>query len=292
MDSQDVKAAEEAAERCTDLGFLKMWGFDDCCSRYQTRDGFVYNHVAKNASSSSDNNSQNLGFEFDVSSDNNSQNLGFEFDVGTKLQSNAASDDATVIASMSDRLSLRATVKNQATEISEQIKGQIYIPNVRFAASIYIACRQNGMALSIKDISSVADGAKQSKITSAVRTVVDKLGLPPQLMHIRAAEFAKRYSTDLQMNRQAIKAAEEAAERCTDHVNRSRAPSSVAATVVYIIAQLSYEKKLLKVADIKEATGLDENTIKGTYKDLYPYLSRIIPTWFANANDLKKLRSP
>ncbi|KAG5399750.1 hypothetical protein IGI04_014357 [Brassica rapa subsp. trilocularis] len=252
-----------------------MWGFDDCCSRYQTSDGFMYNHVTKNAS---------------PSSDDNLQKLGFDLDVGTTQQSNASFDDATVIASMSDRLSLLATVKNQATEISEQIKGQINIPNVRFAASIYIACRQNGMALSIKDISSVADGAKQSKITSAVRSVVDKLGLPPQLMHIRAAEFAKRYSTDLQMNSQAIKAAEEAAERCTDHVNRSRAPSSVAATVVYIIAQLSYQKKLLK--DIRDATGLHENTIKGTYKDLYPYLSRIIPTWFANANDLKRLRSP
>ncbi|CAN6837262.1 unnamed protein product [Brassica oleracea] len=130
------------------------------------------------------------------------------------------------------------------------------------------------------------------KITSAVRSVVDKLGLPPQLIHIRAAEFAKRYSTDLQMNRQAIKAAEEAAERCTDHVNRSRPPSSIAAAVVYIIAQLSYEKKLLKVADIKEATGVHVNTIKGTYKDLYPHLPKIIPTWFANANDLKKLHSP
>ncbi|WZY87705.1 hypothetical protein YC2023_044440 [Brassica napus] len=224
------------------------------------------------------------------SSNDNVQKLGFDLDVGSTQQSNASFDDATVIASMSDRLSLLATVKNQATEISEQIKGQINIPNVRSAASIYIACRQNGMALSIKDISSVADGAKQSKITSAVRSVVDKLGLPPQLMHIRAAEFAKRYSTDLQMNSQAIKAAEEAAERCTDHVNRSRAPSSVAATVVYIISQLSYEKKLLK--DIRDATGLHENTIKGTYKDLYPYLSRIIPTWFANANDLKRLRSP
>ncbi|WZZ52186.1 LOW QUALITY PROTEIN: hypothetical protein YC2023_052293 [Brassica napus] len=167
------------------------------------------------------------------------------------------------------------------------------------------------MALSIKDISSVADGAKQSKITSAVRSVVDKLGLPPQLIHIRAAEFAKRYSIDLQMNRQAIKAAEEAAERCTDHVPslfrqflelsrcknpistycRSRPPSSIAAAVVYIIAQLSYEKKLLK--DIKEATGVHVvNTIKGTYKDLYPHLPKIIPTWFANANDLKKLHSP
>ncbi|KAH0884694.1 hypothetical protein HID58_060790 [Brassica napus] len=278
MDSQAVKAAEEAVERCTDHvnRVFKMWGFDDCCSRYQTSDGFVYNHVAKNPSSSSDDNLQKLGFDLDVS---------------TTQQSNASSDDATVIASMSDRLSLRATVK-YIESLNELVTNKGTNKHTqRSAASIYIACRQNGMALSIKDISSVADGAKQSKITSAVRSVVDKLGLPPQLIHIRAAEFAKRYSIDLQMNRQAIKAAEEAAERCTDHVNRSRPPSSIAAAVVYIIAQLSYEKKLLK--DIKEATGVHVvNTIKGTYKDLYPHLPKIIPTWFANANDLKKLHSP
>ncbi|CAH8317531.1 unnamed protein product [Eruca vesicaria subsp. sativa] len=35
-----------------------------------------------------------------------------------------------------------------------------------------------------------------------------------------------------------------------------------------------------------------ENTIKETYKDLYPHLSRIIPKRFVNAWDLKKLHSP
>ncbi|KAH0928376.1 hypothetical protein HID58_014103 [Brassica napus] len=72
-----------------------------------------------------------------------------------------------------------------------------------------------------------------------------------------------------------------------------RSPSSVAASVVYIIAQLSHEKRVL-LKDIKDATGVHENTIRLTYKDLYPYLSRIVPTlaWFANENDLKKLRSP
>nr|VDD09610.1 unnamed protein product [Brassica oleracea] len=155
------------------------------------------------------------------SDDDNLKNLGFDhLAVATTQQSNASSDDATIIASMSDRLNLLATVKNQDTDISEQIKGQINIPNIRFAASIYIACRQNGMTLSIKEISYVADGAEESKITNAVRSVVKKLGLPPQLMHIRAAEFAKRYSTNLQMDSQAVKAAEEAVERCTDHVNR------------------------------------------------------------------------
>ncbi|CAF1849400.1 unnamed protein product [Brassica napus] len=114
MDSQAVKAAEEAVERCTDHvnRVFKMWGFDDCCSRYQTSDGFVYNHVAKNPSSSSDDNLQKLGFDLDVS---------------TTQQSNASSDDATVIASMSDRLSLRATVK--------------YIESLNELVCVFLICR-------------------------------------------------------------------------------------------------------------------------------------------------------
>ncbi|CAH8317534.1 unnamed protein product [Eruca vesicaria subsp. sativa] len=111
-------------------------------------------------------------------------------------------------------------LENQATEISEQIKGQIAKRNVRFAASIYISCRQNGIALSIREISTVSNGAEESKITSAVKSVADRLGLTPQLMHIRAVEFAKRYSTELEMDSEAVKAAEEAAEKCTKHVKR------------------------------------------------------------------------
>ncbi|KAL0867026.1 hypothetical protein Bca101_046144 [Brassica carinata] len=254
-----------------------MWGFNDCCSRCKTNDGFVYDYVTKKISCSDcghsiatiehpkdtsshptsvDTTTEPNNAASSSSDEDNLKNLGFDpLAVATTQQSNASSDDATIIASMSARLKLLATVK-----------GQIAKRNVRFAASIYIACRQNGMALSIREICSVANGAEVSKVSSAVRSVLHKLGLPPQLMHIRAAEFAKRYSTELQMDSQAVKAAEEAAERCTDHVNRP--PSSVAAAVVYIIAQLSHEKKLLKVADMKDATGLHENTIRETYKDL------------------------
>ncbi|KAJ4867955.1 Cyclin family protein [Raphanus sativus] len=296
-----------------------MWGFNDSCSRCKTNDAVVYDYVTKKITCSDCGHfiattdtaflTSDLGTSRNPSSisvattdPNNAssddhlsisdpQKLGFDpLAVATTQQSNASSADATIIASMSDRLNLLATVKNQATEISERTKGEIKGRNVRFAASIYIACRQNGMALSIREISYVADGAEESKITNAVGSVLHKLGLPPQLMHIRAAEFAKRYSTDLKLDSQVVKAAEEAAEKCSDHVNSGRAPSSIAATVVYIIAQLYYEKNLVK--DIKEATGVQEYTIRKAYKDMYPYLAKIIPTWFANADDLKKLPSP
>ncbi|CAH8384059.1 unnamed protein product [Eruca vesicaria subsp. sativa] len=283
-----------------------MWGFDDCCSRCKSNDGIVFDHVAKKIScsdcgldlgpfglsiattdhselppkdtSSDDFLTSDPGTSHNPSShpvsvaatttepNNNASSdddLGFDpLAVVTTQSSNASSDEDYRLIHLFYRLNLLATVKNQATEISEQIKGQITKQNVRFAASIYIACRQNGMALSIREISTVANGAEESKFTSAVKSVADKLGLTPQLMHIRAVEFAKRYSTDLEMDSQAVKAAE--------------ARRSV----------------LNMLTDITEATELHENTIKETYKDLYPHLSKIIPKGFANAWDLKKLHSP
>ncbi|KAK0586900.1 hypothetical protein LWI29_034995 [Acer saccharum] len=67
-----------------------------------------------------------------------------------------------------------------------------------------------------------------------------------------------------------------------------RSPISVAAAVIYIITQLSNDTKPLK--DISIVTRLAKGTIKNSYKDLHPHLSRIIPDWFANEEDIKSLR--
>ncbi|KAF3506149.1 hypothetical protein F2Q69_00003215 [Brassica cretica] len=72
------------------------------------------------------------------------------------------------------------------------------------------------------------------------------------------------------------------------HVKRS--PISIAAAVIYIITQLSDEKKPLR--DISVATGVAEGTIRNSYKDLYPHLPKIIPAWYAKEEDLKNLQSP
>jgi len=46
------------------------------------------------------------------------------------------------------------------------------------------------------------------------------------------------------------------------------------------------------VADISVATGVAEGTIRNSYKDLYPHVSKIIPNWYAKEEDLKNLCSP
>ncbi|KAK7261278.1 hypothetical protein RIF29_27587 [Crotalaria pallida] len=64
-----------------------------------------------------------------------------------------------------------------------------------------------------------------------------------------------------------------------------RSPISIVAAVIYIITQLSDDKKPLK--DISVATGVAEGTIRNSYKDLYHHVSKIIPNWYAKEEDLR-----
>lgn len=41
-----------------------------------------------------------------------------------------------------------------------------------------------------------------------------------------------------------------------------------------------------------EVTKVPETAINEVYKDLYPQLSKIIPKWFAEGKDMKKLHCP
>ncbi|KAG7566029.1 Cyclin-like superfamily [Arabidopsis suecica] len=124
-------------------------------------------------------------------------------------------------------------------------------------------------------------GNFQNKALS-IEAISDGLDLP--------ATIKKRFCSELGLDSEAVEAAQAAAETY-DYISIGRrSPISVAAGVVYAIARISYEKKLLK--GIIEATGVAENTIKGTYEDLLPKLPTIIPKWFAKAKDLKNLGGP
>lgn len=49
--------------------------------------------------------------------------------------------------------------------------------------------------------------------------------------------------------------------------------------------------KVVLVADISLAKGVAEGTIRNSYKDLYPYASRLILSYFAKEEELKNLCS-
>ncbi|MQL91497.1 hypothetical protein Taro_024112 [Colocasia esculenta] len=240
------------------------------------------------------------------------------------------------IANMADRLGLVATIKNcphtgpsvvcilfvylcvflaivlvkvnlflkdRANELYKKVED---LKSVRgrnqdaiLAACLYIACRQEDRPRTVKEICSVANGATKKEIGRAkefiIRQLEVEMGQSMEMGTIHAGDFLRRFCSHLGMTNQAVKAAQEAVQK-SEELDIRRSPISVAAAVIYMITQLSDDKKssddkkLLR--DISIATGVAEGTIRNSYKDLYPYASRLIPASFAKEEDLKNLCSP
>ncbi|PON52251.1 TFIIB transcription factor [Parasponia andersonii] len=90
------------------------------------------------------------------------------------------------------------------------------------------------------------------------------------------------------MNNRAVKAA--AQEAFWNAKMLHIGTESFMAAIIYIITQLSDDKKPLK--DISVATGVAEETIIDSYRRLYPFVPRIIPKWNSKEEDLKNLCCP
>ncbi|KAH1194653.1 Transcription initiation factor IIB-2 [Glycine max] len=187
------------------------------------------------------------------------------------------------IATMSDRIGLMRYINELKIRSLDAL----------LAACLYIACRQEDKPRTVKEICSVANGATKKEIGRAKEYIVKQLGLEQgqsvEMGTIHAGDFMRRFCSNLGMTNQAVKAAQEAVQK-SEEFDIRRSPISIAAAVIYIITQLSDDKKPLK--DISVATGVAEGTIRNSYKDLYPHVSKIIPSWYAKEDDLKNLCSP
>ncbi|XP_033511222.1 transcription initiation factor IIB-2 isoform X2 [Nicotiana tomentosiformis] len=198
---------------------------------------------------------------------------------------------------MSDRLGLVATIKDRANEIYKKVEDQKSSrgrnQDAILAACLYIACRQEDKPRTVKEICSVANGATKKEIGRAKEYIVKQLelemGQSVEMGTIHAGDFMRRFCSNLGMTNQTVKAAQEAVKK-SEEFDIRRSPISIAAAVIYIVTQLSDEKKPVK--DVSLATGVAEGTIRNSFKDLYPHLSKIIPNWYARGQDLKNISSP
>ncbi|XP_020249546.1 transcription initiation factor IIB-like isoform X2 [Asparagus officinalis] len=155
---------------------------------------------------------------------------------------------------MADRLNLVATIKDRANEIYKKVESLRSIKgrnqDAIMAACLYIACRQEEKPRTIKEICSVANGATKKDIGRAKDFIQKQLGLEndpsiQDMCTISAGDFMRRFCSSLGMNNQAVKAAEEVVEKIGE-LDIRRSPISIAAAIIYMITQLSEEKRLLR----------------------------------------------
>ncbi|CAM6082942.1 unnamed protein product [Calypogeia fissa] len=201
------------------------------------------------------------------------------------------------IATMADRLGLVSTIKDRANEIYKKVEDLKSIrgrsQDAILAACLYIACRQEDKPRTFKEICSVANGASKKEIGRATKFIVkqleEEMGMSMEMGTIHAGDFLRRFCSHLGMTNNAVRAATDAVKR-SEQLDIRKSPISIAAAAIYMISQLSDDKKQLK--DISQVAGVAEVTIRNSYKDLYPHASKLIPEWFAKEEDLKQLCAP
>ncbi|MCL7025868.1 hypothetical protein MKW94_017464 [Papaver nudicaule] len=198
------------------------------------------------------------------------------------------------IGIMSERLGLVSTIKDLANEIYMEVgdvkssKGKN--KDALVAACLYVACKKEGNSRTIKEIWGVANGATRKGIGRAIDHINKHLEEDVREgVSVNAGDYLRHFCSHLGMNSRAVKAAQEAFEKTAEFDFR-RSPITVAASVLFMITQVSEERKL--ILDVSAATGVAENTIKKSYKEIYPYASLLVPAWFANKKDLMMLCSP
>ncbi|XVF09179.1 hypothetical protein REPUB_Repub07fG0069400 [Reevesia pubescens] len=194
-----------------------------------------------------------------------------------------------------DGLGLVTTIKDRANEIYKKVEDQKLLrgrnQDAIMAACLYIACRQENKPRTVKEICSVVNGTTKREIGRAKEFIVKHLelemGQSMEIGTIHAGDYMRRFCSNLGMTNQEVKAAQEAVQK-SEELDIRRSPISIAAAIIYIISQLSDDKKPLK--DISVVTRVAEGTIRNSFKDLSPHLSGLIPAWYATKEDIKNLQ--
>ncbi|KAL9668022.1 hypothetical protein QQ045_002394 [Rhodiola kirilowii] len=198
-----------------------------------------------------------------------------------------------------ERLGVNKIVKDLACDL--YVKVHPFIIETRrdnsvVAACVHIACQKENQSRTLREMRMVT-GVQEKKIVMAKNSVTNILNEKVQFMKLgvgteQTSDYLKRFAHNFGLNNRAIKAALEILKKSEEHDIR-RSPTSIAAGIVYITCQLcgiADIKYLPEVPDnISIVANTAEGTIKSTVKDLQPYLTLIVPSWFANESDLEKL---
>ncbi|KAI3471614.1 hypothetical protein Pfo_028264 [Paulownia fortunei] len=216
----------------------------------------------------------------------------------------------TTIAEMADRLSLLATIKDGACHIYKKLYDQKSTRGKKVetlaAACIFIACRQEGISRTIKEICSVLNGATKREFTRAVdfirKHLKEEMGESVNKVTANTGDYLRRFCCKLGMSNEDIRTVRKTIQK-SEELDIRRSPISIAAAVIFMINQLSGSKKSLRDAfftlylkgigihnvEIADATTVAEGTIKNAFRDLQPYAQGILPESYVKGRDLKNI---
>jgi transcription initiation factor TFIIB len=195
------------------------------------------------------------------------------------------------ISDMADRISLPQTICDRTNRLFKMVhEGK----NLRgrsndaiAAACLYIACRQEGVPRTFKEIVAVSTVSKK-EIGRVFKLILKNHDTSVEL--ITTGDFMARFCGMLALTREVQRAATCIAKKASDlEVDglAARSPISVAAAAIYMASQASDDKR--NQVEISQVAGVADTTIRQSYKLMLPRAAELFPDDFKFTTPIENL---
>lgn len=193
------------------------------------------------------------------------------------------------ISNMCDRISLPRTIVDRTNMLFKMVHDG---RNLRgrsneaiAAACLYIACRQEGVPRTFKEIVAVTTVSKK-EIGRCFKLILKAHDTNVDI--ITTGDFMNRFCSTLGLPREVQKASTHIAKAAVDlDIVPGRSPISVAAAAIYMASQASKDKRSQK--EIADIAGVADVTIRQSYKLMLPRANELFPDGFDFHTQIKDL---
>jgi len=221
-----------------------------------------------------------------------SHNDQFDYSRQTMVRSQNSSDRTLnigykEISAMADRIYLQQSIVTRAQTCYKQLieSGKYRSKNrAAVAAScIHIACRQEGVPRSFKEIVAISN-VEKTELGRTFKKVLKALESSVEI--IKSGDFMARFCGNLELPHSVRKCSEHVANKAVElNIVAGRSPVSVAAAAIYLASQASPAPENKKTKEeIAAISGVSDATIKQTYKMLLPFVKDLFPTQSAGSS--------
>ncbi|CAN9513462.1 unnamed protein product [Ophioblennius macclurei] len=193
------------------------------------------------------------------------------------------------ISNMANRINLPISIVDRTNNLfkllyeQKSLKGK---PTDAIAsACLYVACRQEGVPRTFKEICAVSKFSKK-EIGRCFKLIVKALEMSMEL--ITTGDFMSRFCSNLDLSKQVERAATFIAGKAVElDLVPGRSPISVATAAIYMASQVSGDKKSKK--EIGDIAGVADTAIRQAYRLIRPRAAELFPPDFKFDTPLDKL---
>ena len=187
------------------------------------------------------------------------------------------------ISTMADRIRLPKIIIDQAQNLFHQVHDEKLIRGRAYdavaAACLFIACRQEDVPRSFKEICSISRFNKKDigRCFKHLKRVLPQFAQPGSNAPANSPEkFMSRFCSNLDLPNHVEKIATHIAQSAEKrNIAPGRVYLSIYATAIYMAAIVTGYKKTVK--EIHDAVGVAEGTIRHIYRQVYPHREDIFP---------------